>query len=410
MARAQIKLAGGESLDREKNVRHRLDALNAARIAKHLAVFKPSDANVADLMDKARQSVPGLCETSEVLRVLHYNPDCILTVTRRAKFNPAAPEGEGMIAFLPLNLLGLQHLALGTINASAPDFRLLAKPHARPAGIYLWLVYAPGPLAASMALLMERLSAHQYAGVNIYARAATEDGRRFSQVLGFRQGTIVGELEAPNVWVFERQPHRPPYDCYVPGAAKGVIGVTLARSWEDMLRVNAIRNAVYIGEQECPYEEEYDGNDLSGTHLLAYMGDEPIGTLRLRFFADFAKIERLAIRKEFRRSQAAFQLVRAGFKFCQKKGYGRVVAHSQVRLVDFWHRFGFKVLEGVKPFVFSDFDYIEMVAELERDPDAISIGTDPYVMIRPEGRWEEPGILEKSAVRDASRPSVAKAR
>jgi hypothetical protein len=50
------------------------------------------------------------------------------------------------------------------------------------------------------------------------------------------------------------------------------------------------------------------------------MGDEPVGCLRLRFFADFAKIERLAIRKEFRKSQAAFQLVRASFQILSEKG------------------------------------------------------------------------------------------
>jgi len=373
-------------------------------------MFRPDEAIIADLMVLARQSIPGLADTSEILKVARHNPDFMLGLARKAVFDPAAPSGEGLIIYLPLNLMGMQHLALGTFNAAVPDLRLLAKPNERPAGIYLWLVYAPGVLAPGVALMMERLSAGLLGAADIYVRPATEAGRRLSEAVGFTKGAMVGDLEGPNVWVFKRKHHKALYDSYVPGAATGVIGVTLARSWEDMLRVNAIRNAVYIGEQECPYEEEYDGNDLSGTHLLAYMGDEPIGTLRLRFFADFAKIERLAIRKEFRRSQAAFQLVRAGFKFCQKKGYGRVVAHSQVRLVDFWHRFGFKVLEGAKPFVFSDFDYVEMVAELERDPDAISIGTDPYVMIRPEGRWEEPGILEKSAIREVTRPSLAKAR
>lgn len=58
--------------------------------------------------------------------------------------------------------------------------------------------------------------------------------------------------------------------------------------------------------------------------------------------------------------------------------------------------------------MFSDFDYIEMVADIEPDPDAIALGTDPYVLIRPEGRWHVPGILEQSANRAATRPSVAK--
>ena len=31
------------------------------------------------------------------------------------------------------------------------------------------------------------------------------------------------------------------------------IGVTVARTFEDLARVIAVRSAVYIGEQECPY-------------------------------------------------------------------------------------------------------------------------------------------------------------
>ena len=169
-----------------------------------------------------------------------------------------------------------------------------------------------------------------------------------------------------------------------------------------------VRSAVYVGQQECPYEEEFDGNDLCATHLLGYVGREPAGCMRVRFFADFAKIERLAIREEFRKTRTAFQLVRAGFRLCQKKGYTRVYGHSQKRLVNFWSRFGFRVMENAKSFVFSDFDYIEIVADIERDPDCIKIGSDPYTVIRPEGRWHVPGILEQSASRAVTRPSVDK--
>ena len=116
-------------------------------------------------------------------------------------------------------------------------------------------------------------------------------------------------------------------------AGKKDIGITVARSLDDMMKVNAIRNAVYIGEQECPYDEEYDGNDFAATHLLAYIGDEPVGCLRVRFFADFLKFERMAIRKEFRKSRAAIQLAHAGLKLGQKKGYRHAYAHSQARLV-----------------------------------------------------------------------------
>ena len=39
----------------------------------------------------------------------------------------------------------------------------------------------------------------------------------------------------------------------------------------------------------------------------------------------------------------------------------------------------------------------------------MTIGSDPYVIIRPEGRWHRPGILEQSAAGAVTRPSVAKA-
>ena len=199
----------------------------------------------------------------------------------------------------------------------------------------------------------------------------------------------------------------PLYDSYRREGPKNGITVTVARTIDDFLRVTSIRSAVYIAEQECPYEEEFDGNNFSATHLLGFVNGEPAGCLRIRFFADFAKIERLAVRKEFRHTRLSFQIVRAGFELCKMKGYRRIYGHSQKRLVNFWSRFGFRVCEGRPEFSFSDFDYVEIVADVERHPNAVTIGADPYVIIRPEGRWHEPGILEGSSSRGVSRPSVA---
>ena len=103
---------------------------------------------------------------------------------------------------------------------------------------------------------------------------------------------------------------------------------------------------------------------------------------------------------------ATFQLVRAGIELCRVKGYRRLYGHAQKRLTNFWARFGFRTFDGGRELVFSDFDYVEMVLDAEHHPQAISIGVDPYVMIRPEGRWHVPGILERSAIRPVTRPSV----
>ena len=172
------------------------------------------------------------------------------------------------------------------------------------------------------------------------------------------------------------------------------------------MRAAAIRSAVFIGEQKCPYDEEFDGNDFTATHLVGYVDGEPAGCLRIRYFADFAKLERLAVRNEFRSAGLARHLVEAGVAFCSAKGYVRMSTYAQKRLVGFWRRCGFSMSGPRREVVFSDFDYVEMTVEKRPDAGAVSLASDPYVIIRPEGSWHERGILERSAVRGVTRPSA----
>jgi predicted GNAT family N-acyltransferase len=177
------------------------------------------------------------------------------------------------------------------------------------------------------------------------------------------------------------------------------VSVRVVRSMEEMARVIAIRSAVYMGEQHCPFEEEFDGNDFSATHLICHRGHEPVGCLRIRYFADFAKLERLAVRNESRSNGLAGQIVDAAIELCRKKGYHVLYAHSQKRLLGFWAQRGFERMRGGREFVFSDFDYVEVKLETEKHPQRITLDEDPYVLIRPEGQWDTPGILELSASR-----------
>ena len=60
---------------------------------------------------------------------------------------------------------------------------------------------------------------------------------------------------------------------------------------------------------------------------------------------------------------------------------------------------------GTERFVFSDHEYVEIVCELPPHPAPVQIGQDPMVIIRPEGAWDEPGVLEASAARPATNPT-----
>ena len=182
------------------------------------------------------------------------------------------------------------------------------------------------------------------------------------------------------------------------------ITVRLARDANDLMTVTAIRSAVYLAEQDCPIEEEFDGNDLCAAHFLGYVGNEPAGCLRVRFFGEFAKIERLAVRHQFRRTRVSFKLVQAAVDYIKRKGFRKIYGLAQDRLVNFWAHFGGRPLEGGRKVTFSDFSYTEMVFDIEPSPDAITLESDPYVIIRPEGDWDRPGVLDFSAEREVTSP------
>nr|WP_291607022.1 GNAT family N-acetyltransferase [Bradyrhizobium sp.] len=191
------------------------------------------------------------------------------------------------------------------------------------------------------------------------------------------------------------------YDDFT-GADDDTVSITLVRSIEDFMRVVSVRSATFVAEQDCPYEEEFDGNDFCASHLIGYVGKEPVGCLRVRYFADFAKLERLAVRHEFRSRQLGTRLMRAGVELCRMKGYRSVYGRAQKDLLQYYVNMGWRPLEGRPEFFFSDHAYIEIVIDPEPDAQAIALGMDPYVLMRPEGKWDQPGILDRSASRGAS--------
>jgi predicted GNAT family N-acyltransferase len=187
---------------------------------------------------------------------------------------------------------------------------------------------------------------------------------------------------------------------------KAAVSVCVARSLDELMQAVAIRSVVYMGEQCCPYEEEFDGNDFNGaTHLIARLGAEPVGVIRLRWFAEFAKLERFAVRRDHRGGIVARALFDAGYDLAARKGYRRVLGYIQARLLPFMRRVGgVSVRPGRPRFIFSDHEYVEVERWLDPPDDAITIDCDPLVILRPEGVWERPGVLDHSAARPATNP------
>jgi predicted GNAT family N-acyltransferase len=184
-----------------------------------------------------------------------------------------------------------------------------------------------------------------------------------------------------------------------PAGKPAPIDVEVVRSVDALMQVVAVRSIVYMTEQACPYDEEFDGNDLAGaTHLIARRGDEPVGAVRIRWFSGFAKFERMCVRRDWRGGAAAEALLRRACELAARKGYRKVLVHAQQALAPHWRKLASMTVRADRPrFSFSNVDYVEMELDLPTDGRAITIDTAAMVLLRPEGAWDEPGVLDRSA-------------
>ena len=185
-----------------------------------------------------------------------------------------------------------------------------------------------------------------------------------------------------------------------------VVTIKLASTSDELMQCYALRAAVFMGEQHCPYFEEFDGNDYTATHIIMYVDGEPAGSMRIRWFQSFAKLERCVFLRRFR-SQGMFQdFVRWAMNFSANKGYPKAYLHLQKRLLPIMEREGFKRVDD-RVFVFSDHEYYAVAADLTGTSAHPTMTTDPMVLNRPEDRMDMPGVLEDSVARGASSPHAA---
>jgi hypothetical protein len=175
------------------------------------------------------------------------------------------------------------------------------------------------------------------------------------------------------------------------------IRIEIVTTYEQLLHAYAIRSICFMEEHGVPARHEFDGNDYQATHVIAYAGDEPIGTLRIRWFKDFAKFERTSFRRAHRDMRTVKAVAEFSFDHVARKGFDKVITHAQPKFARLWRMsLGFKNAEGKKPVYFEGHEqpYIELVKELTPPPNAISERTDATVLFRIEGSWDAPSQYE----------------
>ena len=105
-------------------------------------------------------------------------------------------------------------------------------------------------------------------------------------------------------------------------------------------KVFAIRREVFVDEQNCPPELEWEHEDESN-HFLATVDNEPAGASRWRKTDKGYKLERFAVLSKFRGNGVGQALVKAVLDDLPADA-GYIYLHAQIQALNLYERFGFE--------------------------------------------------------------------
>lgn len=111
--------------------------------------------------------------------------------------------------------------------------------------------------------------------------------------------------------------------------------------WAD---AKAIRQLVFVEEQACPPDEEWDAWDATATHLLLTLNGQSAATARWRADPEHqgaAKLERFAVVPDARGDGLGTRIVQATIADAERAGFSTQTIHAQSHLERFYERLGF---------------------------------------------------------------------
>lgn len=115
-------------------------------------------------------------------------------------------------------------------------------------------------------------------------------------------------------------------------------------TWSDALPLaRAVREKVFIEEQNVPRELEWDKWDERSDHAVAIdCLSNAIGTGRLlRIGSTRGRIGRMAVLRSWRRRGVGAALLEALLQLARDRGMPEVMLHAQTQAAGFYRRFGF---------------------------------------------------------------------
>lgn len=122
------------------------------------------------------------------------------------------------------------------------------------------------------------------------------------------------------------------------------IEIRIVKTEKESAEAEEIKRQVFQNEQGIAAELVFDGKDAEADHFVAYSENKPIGTTRVRYIDDgaIAKIERMAVLKEFRRQNIGRKMIEYIIIYLRKKGVKKAILNAQEYVIGFYEKLGFK--------------------------------------------------------------------
>ena len=119
-----------------------------------------------------------------------------------------------------------------------------------------------------------------------------------------------------------------------------VIEIKRASEQGDLDIVFAIRRKVFVVEQSCPPELEWEFEEESN-HFLATLNGVPVGAARWRKTEKGYKLERFAVLKEYRGKGVGQALIKSVLKDLPADA-DYIYLHAQLQATGLYQKMGFK--------------------------------------------------------------------
>lgn len=119
--------------------------------------------------------------------------------------------------------------------------------------------------------------------------------------------------------------------------------VNKIKNKEELEKAFAIRKAVFVEEQNCPPELEWE-NEEESVHFLAEINGEACGACRWRKTEKGYKLERFAVLKDFRGKRIGQALLAAALADLPDDAH-YIYLNAQLHALPLYARFGF-IAEG----------------------------------------------------------------